>query len=78
MKEVKDTIGELVGEVRIAMKETEERMKNQRGGGPNEDIEKIIKKAVQDLDPSNVYTTSKSHLFMSPPPSTMPKNITAL
>lgn len=62
VKEAKDAIGELVGDVRMAMKETEERMKDQRGGGSNEDIEKIIEKAVQSATkPTYAQALSAAH-----------------
>jgi len=62
VKEVKDATGELVGDVQTAMKETEERMKNQRGRGPNEDVEKIIEKVVQSATkPTYAQALSAAH-----------------
>jgi len=62
VKEAKDVIGELVGEVKTAMKEAEERMKDHRGGGSNEDVEKIIEKAVKSATkPSYVQVISAEH-----------------
>jgi hypothetical protein len=46
VKEAKESIEELVGGVRMAMKDTEERLKKQSGDA-NNDVEKIIEKAVQ-------------------------------
>jgi len=45
VKEVKDSIEELVG-VRTAMKDTEEQLKSQTGGIDSSNVEKIIEKAV--------------------------------
>jgi len=62
IKEAKDAIGELVGEVKTAMNETEERMKNHGGGGRNEDVEKIIEKAVQSATkPTYAQALSATH-----------------
>jgi len=47
VKEAKDAIEGLVGGVKTAMKETEERLKKQGEGRGKEDVEKIIEKAVQ-------------------------------
>ena len=46
VKEAKDSIEELVGGVRTAMKDTEERLKSQTGGIDSSNVEKIIEKAV--------------------------------
>ena len=47
VKEAKDAIEELVGEVRTAMKDTEEQLKKQKENRPSDEVEKIIEKAVQ-------------------------------
>jgi hypothetical protein len=46
VKEAKESIEELVGGVRTAMKDTEDRLKNQTGGIDSSNMEKIIEKAV--------------------------------
>ena len=47
VKEAKDAIEELVGEVRTVMKDTEEQLKKQKETRTSNDVEKIIEKAVQ-------------------------------
>jgi hypothetical protein len=62
VKEAKDAIGELVGDMKMALKETEERVKNQGGGGMNGDVEKIIEKAVQSITkPTYAQALSAAH-----------------
>ena len=62
VKEAKDVIGELVGDMKMALKETEEQVKNQGGGGMNGDVEKIIEKAVQSITkPTYAQALSTAH-----------------
>ena len=62
MKEAKDAIGELVGDMKMALKETEEQVKDQGRGGMNGDVEKIIEKAVQSITkPTYAQALSAAH-----------------